>query len=114
MPGAGDHERPALANDLLGLAQDRLDLPRIALVAGELPGFVRRLELVERDQPALDLRDGLLRDDDHVAGAQLRSLADHRGEVVAGPDLRQAAHRDQLDHSAVVGTPVTRTPACAL
>ncbi len=41
---------------------------------------------------------------------ELDELRHELGEVVAFPDLGQAAHGDDLDHS----TPVTRTPACAL
>ena len=38
------------------------------------------------------------------------SAGDQRGEVVALPDLGQAVHGKELDHS----TPVMRMPACAL
>ena len=49
------------------LAQDPLDVTRVAVGAGELDRARGRLDVVERDDAALDLRDGLLRDDDDVA-----------------------------------------------
>ena len=74
---------PRSRDDLLRLAQDRLDLTRVALVAGQLARLRRRLEVVDPHDPALGLRDRLLRDDDDVAVSQLDEADDERGEVVA-------------------------------
>ena len=69
--GLRDHERPPLADDLLRLAQDHLDLARVALVTGQLARLLGGLQVVERDDAPLGLRDGLLGDDDDVAVAEL-------------------------------------------
>ena len=65
--------------------------------------------------PALGLGDDLLGDDDHVPLLQppgpLDRVAEERGEVVAGPHLRNPLEGDDLDHS---GSPVTLTPAFVL
>src|SRR6476469_3132459 len=108
--GLRDHERPALSDDLLRLTEHHLDLARVALVAGELAGLLGRLEIVEPDDAPLGLRDRLLRDDEDVTVAQLGPLEDERPEIVALPDLRQAADGEDLDRS----TPLMRRPACAL
>src|SRR5207245_971313 len=55
-----DHERSALANDLLRLAEDRLDLARVAFVACELTRLGGRLQVVDAHDAPLDLRDHLL------------------------------------------------------
>ena len=110
MPRLRDHQRPALADDLLRLAQHGLHLARIALVARQLTGLRGRLQRVDPDHTTLGLRHDLLRDDDDVAVLELGAPGDQRAEVVALPDLGQAAHGDDLNHE----TPVTRIPACAL
>ena len=109
--GLRDHERPALAHDPFRLAQDHLDLARVALVARELDGLRRGLEAVDSDHAPLGLRDRLLRKDENVAILEPLALDDERGQVVALPDLRQAMHGDERDH---LSTPVMRMPACAL
>src|SRR5437868_5643530 len=91
--GAGDQERRPDANEFGGLVEDDLDPARIGLVARELAGLLRRLDARERDDLALDLRDGLLRDDDHVSVLELRALGDQRREVVSLTQLRQALDR---------------------
>ena len=48
------------------LSEDHLELPRVGLRAGELAGQAGRLDVGEPHDPALDLRDRLLRDHDHV------------------------------------------------
>src|SRR6478735_630970 len=113
MSGLRDHERPTLPNDLHRLLEDHLDLPRVALVAGELPRLLRRHDSLEADDLTLDLRDRLLGDDDDVAVLDRRELRDHRRKIIAFPNLGQAVHGNDLDH-AWSGTPVTRTPECAL
>ena len=112
---AGLHSLAAasLAHDLLRLPQDHLDLARVALVARQLDRFGGGLERVDLDHAPLGLRHHLLRDDDDVVVLQLGAVDNHRREVVVLPDLRQAVHGDQRDHSEV-STPLMRTPACAL
>ena len=102
----GDHERAARANDALRLAENDLDPPRIA-VARELTRSGRRLDLVQAHDAALDLRDRLLRDDEHVAVLELGALDDHARQVVAFAELRQPADgRDrQLGHSPTIWRP---------
>ncbi len=112
MPGLCDHEPGPGAHDAGALAQDDLELAQIAPLAGELTGALGGLDLVEADDAPLRLRDGLLGDDDDVAGAQLRRAGDHRAQVVAGADLGQALDREDGDHAG--GSPVTEMPAWAL
>ena len=125
---SGGRERTTVAR----LAQDPLDLARVALVAGELERALGGLDVVERDDAALDLRDGLLRDHDDVASlepadAAPRPRAGAAAEVVALVELRQAGERDDAQRrrrrrgaSLTVRRPraqcrpVTRRPACAL
>jgi hypothetical protein len=106
----GDHERVAAADDARGLAQDHLELARVAVFAGELDGQLGRLDAGERDDASLGFRDDLLGEHEHVAVLELDGRRDERGEVVALPDLRQALDRPDLDH----GRPVTRSPAAPL
>ena len=87
--GARDQERRADANELGCLVEDDLDPARI-LVSRDLASLLRRLDAVEGYDAALDLRDGLLRDDDDVSVRELRSLGDERREVVSLAQLRQA------------------------
>jgi hypothetical protein len=106
----GDHERATLAHDAPRLAQDHLDLARIALLTRELDRLRGRFVVVDPDDAPLRLRDCLLREDDDVMILELDEADDERCEVVVPPDLRQARHRDDRDHP----TPLTRMPACAL
>ena len=100
--------------------QDHLELPGIALLAGELDRARGRLDLVEADDPALDLRDRLLGDDDDVAGlepaAARAAVGEEPREVVPLLELRQARESGSTRISPAHGqwTPVTRRPACAL
>ena len=68
--GLGDDETAAGADDPHGLAQNHLELADVGLRACELAGSLGGLDLVERDHPALCLRDCLLRDDDDVPGLE--------------------------------------------
>ena len=70
MPRLRDHERLAKADDSLGLPQDRLDAPRVLVLAGDLECALRWLDLVEANDTSLGLRDRLLREDDDVAVLQ--------------------------------------------
>ena len=113
--GLADHERRAYPNDALGLAQDPFDPARIGVVAGDLPRALRRLGVVEANDPSLDLRDRLLRDDDDVVLLEPDPLGNERSEVVAGPELWDP--RDGEDTEAALDgheRPVICTPACAL
>ena len=101
VPRARDHERRPRAHDLGRLAQDHLDLPRIALVPGELDGPRRRLDLVEANDATLDLRDRLLGHDDDVAVPRARRRARRH---------RPAAGRDRLPPRARE-CPAGRSPA---
>ena len=116
MPGLGDHQRRPRADHLGALAQDRLDVTRIA-VAGQLVGAFGRLDLLEADHPALRFRDDLLGDDEDVgvleASCPFRCLRQQRHEIVALLDLRDALEREDPD-AGRHGKPVTRMPACAL
>ena len=72
--GLGDHERPALADDALRLAQDHLDLARIALARSDPDGCLGRLDPVEMDDAPFGLRHALLREHQYVAVLQRRVL----------------------------------------
>src|SRR5262249_23704139 len=89
-----DHERRTNAHDAPCLAQNPLDATRISLVACDLPCAVRWLDLVESDNTTLDLRDRLLRDDDHVTVFQIGVLDDCRGQIVALVQLWDPANRE--------------------
>jgi hypothetical protein len=94
VPGLGDHQRLAHAHHALRLAQDRLDAARVLIVAGDLARLLRGLDVVEADDAALRLRDGLLREDDDVAVLELELRADELSEVISFLDLRQAFDRN--------------------
>jgi len=102
-----DHERATLADDPLGLAEDHLDLARVALARGDANGRLGSLDPVEVDDATLCLRDALLREHQHVFVLERGKLDDEGSEIVALADLRQAVHGDDRDHSS----PVMRTPA---
>src|SRR4029077_12717044 len=98
-------------------AQDHLDVARIALLTGELASAHARFDVPHEDGAALDLRDGLLCDDDHVAffeapGSE-RRLREQRTEVVALLELGDPAERYDPD-AAAQERPVMRRPAWAL
>ena len=101
------------------LAQDHLEVARVAVRAGELARALRGLDVGEAHDAALDLRDRLLRDDDDVAvlepsGPQRRlvQLAREIVALVAARGSPRAAPR--VTARAAQGMPVRRTPACAL
>jgi hypothetical protein len=108
----GDHQRLAHAHHALRLPQDRLDAARVLIVAGDLARLLRGLDVVEADDAALRLGDGLLRENDDVAVLELELGRDELGEVVPFTDLRQALDRNEANLSQ--GKPVSRMPACAL
>jgi hypothetical protein len=111
VPRLGDHERRPLADDPHRFAQDHLEPPRI-LAGRQLARLPRGLDLVQTNDPALGLRDDLLRDDDDVVVLERHRAGDEPREIVALPHLRQAGKRDdaQLRHS----NPVSRRPATTL
>ena len=100
-------------DDATALLEDHLDSSRV-LCAGELSCSSGRLDIVEMEDAALDLRDRLLRDDDDVAACEpsraLRRFDDQRTEVVPLVELRDPAQRDDAE-LAGQGRPVTRMPA---
>ena len=107
----GDHEGAPFAHDALRLEQHRLDLARIALLRRRDPDrSLRGLDRVEADHAPLHLRDGLLREHQHVAVDELLERHDHRREIVPLPDLREAADGDDRDRAGH-STPLIRTPA---
>ena len=116
VPRLGDDERRAGTDDLASLAQNHLDSPRIG-VAGELTRSFGRLDPVERDDPALDLRYRLLRDDEHVVALEAAGpsggFEEERTEIVPVHELRDPRQRDDAELAAQP-RPVTRIPACPL
>ena len=111
VPCLGDNQRRSYAHDARGLAKDHLDPPGI-LVTGDLTRAFGRLDIGQTDDAALGLRDGLLRDHEHVSILELDPGGDQLGEVVSLPNFGQAVDRDDA-HLAAQGRPVRRTPACA-
>ena len=105
----GDDERRPRAHDALRFAEDDLEPARV-LAARQLSRAIRRLHVVETYDAPLDLRDGLLRDDDDVAVLEVDSFGDQRAEVVPLSQLGNACDGDDLDH----GRPVTEIPAWPL
>src|SRR5579871_5258816 len=94
---ASDQERRPGADELDGLVEDHLNPARVG-VGGELARLLRRLDIRERDDAPLHLRDRLLRDDDDVAVLEVDPLDDHGGEIVSLAQLGQA--RDGRDGEA--------------
>ena len=103
--------RRALADDARRLAQDHLELTRVALAGGELPCALARVDVVQIDNATLGLRDHLVRHDEHVTVLKRDRTRDERAEIVALLNLGQALDREDRDHAS---TPETRIPACAL
>ena len=93
-------------------------MPRVTVGAGELARALRGLDLGEAHDPALDLRDRLLRDHHDVAVLEPpgpeRCLVELPGEVVALDQLGDSLERHHADSRVAQGMPVRRTPACAL
>ena len=89
----GDHERRAGSDDLARLAENHLDAPRIG-VTGELACAIGRLDPGELDDATLDLRDGLLSDDEHVvvleAAGPRGGIDEERAEIVSLLELRDS------------------------
>ena len=116
MARLGDHEWRAGSDDLARFAEDHLDAPRIG-VTGELACAIGRLDPGELDDATLDLRDGLLSDDEHVVvlePARARGgIGEERTEIVSFLQLRDSPERDDAQ---LVGQPrpVTRIPAWPL
>ena len=77
-------------------------------------GFLRGLDVAERDHSSLRFGHGLLSHHEHVSGLEAahlaRGLSKQPGEVVSLLDLGNALQREDSDHSS----PVRRMPACAL
>ena len=84
----GDHERRAAPEHARRLAQDHLELARVA-VTRESDRLLGRLNFGERDYPPLRLRDDLVGDADDVAVLELDRCGDHRRQVVSSLDLRE-------------------------
>ena len=107
--GLADDERRAHAHDPSRLAEDHLDAARrVAVGGGDLARPLGGLDPLQPRDSSLDLRDRLLRDDDDVAVLELRTLDDHRREVVVLVQLGDALEREDRD---AVHRPVTLTPA---
>ena len=106
-----DDERAARAHDADGFAQDHLDVPRVAVRAGELERTRRRVDVLQASDAAFRLRDDLLREHDDVAVLERAALRHELGEVRAGGDLGQALERQDREAH---GSPVTRRPAWIL
>jgi hypothetical protein len=107
-----DDQRRPHPHDARGLAQDHLDTARV-LSLRDLDRLGRGLDGAEVDDPALGLRDDLLREDDDVAVLERNLRGDELSEVLAGFDLGQPRDRDD-PQLAAQGSPVSRMPACAL
>ena len=105
--GLGDDHPVRHAHDAAGLAQDHLDLARVAVPAlGERDRLGARLDGRQVDDRALGLRDDLLGHDEHVVGterpgagsaASAESPGQEGREVVARSDLGDPVERDDLD-----------------
>src|SRR5438034_1306320 len=108
------NDRRAHPDDRSRLLEDRLDAPGIALVAGDLARALRRLDRVEAEDAALDLRDRLLRDDDDVPVLELDALDDQLREVVVLVQLRDPLDGDDRVTTPAHGSPTMWTPACPL
>ena len=105
----GDQHAVLHPHDPAGLAQDDLDLARVAVEAlRELDCLRRRGTTVVRSTTAPSaLRHDLLGDDQHVIGGErqgarrpLDRVADERAEVVARADLGHTLERDDPDRTA--------------
>ena len=106
--GASRRSRAAAATRTTRAVSRRITSSwRGSLVAGELARALGRLDLGERDDAALRLRDGLLRDDDDVAVLEparaLGGVGEQRREVVALLDLREALERDDPELAVTAG-----------
>lgn len=109
MPGLGDHERRARADDLDAFLEDPLEVTWVAVRACQLERSRRGHDVGERHDPAFDLRDRLLRNDDDItvgepAGTP-RTLVDQRTEIMPVPELREADDWDDSHLSPAGATP---------
>jgi hypothetical protein len=109
----GDDERRPDSHDACGLAEDDLDPARVLVLTRNPKRLLGGLDARERDDPAFGLRHDLLREHRDVAVLELELRDDELGQVVAFLDLGQAGDRDDAKLAAQ-GSPVRRTPACAL
>jgi hypothetical protein len=107
--GLRDHERLPCAHDATRLAEDHLQVPRVAVRPGKRRRELRRLDVREPDDASFRLRHQLLRQHDDVVVAQLDHAHDVLGDNVPFDQLRDALQRMDLDHSR----PVTRSPVRA-
>ena len=89
----------------------------VAVGPGQPARPFARLDGVEGDDPAFDLRDGLLRHDEDVAVADPvmlgRRLDEQRRQIVSLPKLRDAMQSED-PNLGNHGRPVSVMPACAL
>ena len=103
MPRASDQHAALGADDLLGLVEHDLDRARVALVSGggglrrKLLGTLAGLDIAQRDDCALGLGNGLVRDHEQLPVAQSLTFFagcgdDQAGEVVTGVQLGQAGN----------------------
>ena len=108
-----DHERRSHAEDLPRFLQDHLEATRIGGTR-ELARPVGRRDTGELDDPALDLRDGLLSDDEHVAALEptrtSRGVGENGREIVTILELRDPPEGNDAQLLRQP-RPVTRIPA---
>ena len=72
-----------------------------------------RVGRVDGHDPALGFGDDLLGDDHHVALLQAGGPEDELGDLVPGPDFRQALYGEDRDHGRAPSTTSARLVACA-
>ncbi len=117
VPRLGDQKRRPRADDTDAFTKDRLDLGRVAVRTGQLVRPPGGLDLLEADDPALDLGDRLLSDHDDVPGEQTSCGSCRLGyqgrEIVALAQLGDPLQPEDANLAAH-GRPVSLTPACAL
>jgi hypothetical protein len=109
----GNDQRWPRPNDFSGLAQDQLHPPGVA-VPGELACTLGGCDCREVEHATLDLRDGLLGNDEHVvvfeATGPHRGVEENRPQVVPVLQLRDAPKRNHA-HSLAQPSPVSLMPA---
>src|SRR5581483_4550990 len=113
-----DQDVPFGPHHFGALPEDQLHEARVlAEPTGELHRPFAGLDVVELHDPALGLRDDLLRHDEDVLAGQRRAAAGHRPgdeltQGVAGLDLGEALDRDELDPPAHSRAPRATSPSC--
>ncbi len=110
MAGLRDHQPVSRAHDARGFPQDRLELSQVRSRPGKLARSLTRVDPIEAHDPALELGDDLLCDDDDITVPQLESGGDHRFEVVPLFDLRKPIDREDLDHGCGLSGGAERDP----